>query len=70
MTDEDFRAYACKSFARACIAEGFHFSKEEVFIMENLDFQSFAALSGMLDKGIRRGNAIYFQGGTDEYNTV
>jgi hypothetical protein len=54
LTDDNFRDYACKSFARACIEEGFHFTEEEARIMRNINFSSFVSLSNELDKGIKR----------------
>ena len=54
LTDESFRDKAARSFERACVEEGFHFTEEEGRIMRSMDYSRFVNLSEQLDRSIKR----------------
>lgn len=58
ITDDDFRELAESSFERACMEEGFVFTKEEHRVIRVMDFHKFAEMDEALDSGIKRSRRI------------
>ena len=62
VTDEDFREQAAAGFSKVCFEAGFDLTDAERKIVQGIDFERFAFLSGVLDKRIKRSRRSLFSG--------
>ncbi len=72
ITDDDFRENAAIGFSQACFEAGLELTEAERGIIEEIDFERFAFLAGILDKRIKRSRRTLFprSGPISEYRMI